>query len=334
MTGTPPLAEAAEAAEPLIVVRNLSVAFATGAGPARVLRDVTLDLGHGRIVGVVGESGSGKSTLASAILRLLPRNLSHLGGTIRYGGRDLLAVPEAEVAALRGTRFAMIFQDPMGALNPVFRIGTQLVDLQRAKHPAASRRTLTARAVAMLGRVGIPDAARRIRDYPHQFSGGMRQRIMIAAALLAEPDLLIADEPTTALDPTIEGQIVALIDALRQEFQGTILLISHSLGLVSQLCDDVVVLYAGTVVESGPAAALLGDPRHPYTRALLACEIGADVGRRATLVSIPGEVPDATCIPPGCVFAGRCPQSVDACRTAVPPLRAIAAGRAAACIFA
>lgn len=331
-------------AEPLIAIRNLSVAFATGAGPADVLRDVTLDLGRGRIVGVVGESGSGKSTLASAILRLLPRNLQRLTGTIRYGGRDLLALPEAEIAGLRGTRFAMIFQDPMSALNPVFRVGTQLVDLQRARHPAASRRSLTERAVAMLGRVGIPDASQRISDYPHQFSGGMRQRIMIAAALLAEPDLLIADEPTTALDPTIEGQIVALIDALRQDFQGTILLISHSLGLVSQLCDDVVVLYAGTVVESGPAADVLGDPRHPYTRALLACEIGEKVGRRERLVSIPGEVPDATRIPPGCIFADRCPDCVAACRAAVPPLRPIAAGqdgagqdggaRAAACIFA
>ncbi|BAI73632.1 oligopeptide transport ATP-binding protein (plasmid) [Azospirillum sp. B510] len=318
-------------AEPLIAIRNLSVSFATGAGPADVLCNVSLDLGRGRVVGLVGESGSGKSTLASAIPRLLPRNLSRLEGTIRYDGRDLLALPDRELATLRGTRFAMIFQDPMAALNPVFRIGTQLVDLQRAKRPRESRRALLARAAAMLARVGIPDAERRLSDYPHQFSGGMRQRIMIAAALLAEPDLLIADEPTTALDPTIEGQIVALIEELRQEYQGTILLIAHSLGLVSQLCDDVAVLYAGTLVESGPAAAVLGDPRHPYTRALLACELGVDVARRATLASIPGEVPDVTRIPPGCVFAPRCPQAAEPCRAAVPPLRALGDGRSVAC---
>ncbi|MBP2305821.1 ATP-binding cassette domain-containing protein [Azospirillum melinis] len=318
-------------AEPLIAIRNLSVSFATGAGPADVLRNVSLDLGRGRVVGLVGESGSGKSTLASAIPRLLPRNLSRLEGSIAYGGRDLLALPDHELAALRGTRFAMIFQDPMAALNPVFRIGTQLVDLQRAKRPKERRGALLARAAAMLARVGIPDAERRLSNYPHQFSGGMRQRIMIAAALLAEPDLLIADEPTTALDPTIEGQIVALIEELRQDYRGTILLIAHSLGLVSQLCDDVAVLYAGTVVESGPAAAVLGDPRHPYTRALLACEIGAGVARRATLASIPGEVPDATRLPQGCVFAPRCPQAAEPCRAAVPPLRALGGGRSVAC---
>ncbi len=320
--------------EPLVAIRNLSVSFATAAGPAEVLRDVSLDLGRGRIVGLVGESGSGKSTLASAIPRLLPRNLSRLEGTIRYDGRDLLALPDSALAALRGTRFAMIFQDPMAALNPVFRIGTQLVDLQRAKRPKESRAARLARAAAMLTRVGIPDAGRRLSDYPHQFSGGMRQRIMIAAALLVEPDLLIADEPTTALDPTIEGQIVGLIEELRQDYRGTILLIAHSLGLVSQLCDDVAVLYAGTLVESGPTAAVLGNPRHPYTRALLACEIGAGVARRATLVSIPGEVPDATRIPAGCVFAPRCPQAAEPCRAAVPPLRAIGGGRSVACALA
>ncbi|CAO3428632.1 ABC transporter ATP-binding protein [Azospirillum endophyticum] len=317
--------------EPLVAIRDLSVSFATGAGRADVLRGVSLDLGRGRVVGLVGESGSGKSTLVSAIPRLLPRNLSRLEGSIMYGGRDLLALSDRELAALRGTRFAMIFQDPMAALNPVFSIGTQLVDLQRAKRPKDSRRALMARATAMLARVGIPDAGRRLSDYPHQFSGGMRQRIMIAAALLAEPDLLIADEPTTALDPTIEGQIVALIEELRRDYRGTILLIAHSLGLVSQLCDDVAVLYAGTLVESGPAAAVLGDPRHPYTHALLACEIGPGVTRGATLASIPGEVPDATHLPQGCVFASRCPRVADPCRAAVPPLRALGDGRSVAC---
>ncbi len=327
---TPASTEAA----PLISIRNLSVSFSTPAGPAAVLRDVSLDLGRGRIVGLVGESGSGKSTLAATIPRLLPRNLSHLGGSVRYDGRDLLALPEAATVALRGTRFAMIFQDPMGALNPVFTIGAQLVDLQRARHPTLSRRDLLARAEAMLTRVGIPDAGRRLSDHPHQFSGGMRQRIIIAAALLTEPDLLIADEPTTALDPTVEGQIVTLFEALRRDFRGTALLISHSLGLVSRLCDDVAVLYAGALMESGPAATVLAAPRHPYTQALLACEIGPDTPRRATLASIPGEAPDATRLPPGCPFAPRCPQATAVCTLAVPEPRAVGPGHAVACALA
>ena len=318
--------------EPLLKIRDLSVHFRTSHGTAQVLRNVSLDLGRGRATGVVGESGSGKSTLAASLLRLLPANLALLDGTIELDGRNLLALPAAETMALRGTRFAMIFQDPMTALNPVFTIGNQLVELQRAKRPKASKAELLARAAAMLARVGIADPARRLTQYPHEFSGGMRQRVMIAAALLTDADLLIADEPTTALDPTIEAQIVALMRDLHAEIGGTLMLISHSLGLISELCDDVVVLYAGTVVETGPMAELFRAPLHPYTRALIACEIADDVARGDRLASIPGEVPDVTRLPAGCIFANRCPDVVPACREAVPALREIGPGRRAACI--
>ena len=318
--------------EPLLKIRDLSVHFRTSNGIAQVLRNVSLDLGRGRAVGVVGESGSGKSTLAASLLRLLPANLALIDGTIELDGRNLLDLPVAETVALRGTRFAMIFQDPMTALNPVFTIGNQLVELQRAKRSQATKAELRERAAKMLARVGIADPIRRLEQYPHEFSGGMRQRVMIAAALLTDAELLIADEPTTALDPTIEAQIVALMRELHDEIGGTLMLISHSLGLISQLCDDVVVLYAGTVVETGPMADLFRNPLHPYTRALIACEIADDVQRGDKLASIPGEVPDVTRLPLGCIFANRCPDVVPACREAVPELREFGPDRRAACI--
>jgi peptide/nickel transport system ATP-binding protein len=318
----------------LVAIDRLSVEFATGGGTLHALRDVTLDIPAGRIVGIVGESGSGKSTLALALLRLLPRNLTRLSGSIRFAGQDLVALPEAAMRALRGTKIAMIFQDPMTALNPVFTIGTQLVDAQRARRPDAPTRALRERAAAMLAKVGIADAASRLDSYPHQFSGGMRQRIMIAMALLAEPDLLIADEPTTALDVTIEAQIVRLLEVLREEFRGTILFISHSLGLVSSLCDDVVVMYAGTVVETAPARSLFRAPRHPYTQALLACEVEGDARETAQLRSIPGTVPSLVEVPPGCIFAPRCERRIAGCLDGVPALRPCAPEQRAACIRA
>jgi peptide/nickel transport system ATP-binding protein len=258
---------------PLLSVRNLSVSFAAGGVEVDALRGVSLDIGKGRIAGIVGESGSGKSTLALSILRLLPANLSRLEGEIWFEGENLIALPEPRLRQLRGSRIAMIFQDPMSSLNPVFSIETQMVDVQRAKNPGIGRKQMRRRAIDMLATVGIADAARRIADFPHQFSGGMRQRMMIAMALLAEPGLLIADEPTTALDVTIEAQIVRLLERLRADFGVSIMFISHSLGLVSELCDDVVVMHAGTVAEQAPAVELFTDPRRPYTRALLASEM-------------------------------------------------------------
>ena len=218
----------------------------------------------------------------------------------------------------------------MTALNPVFTLGTQFVDAQRNRHPDLGRDALKARAVAMLERVGIANPASQLSAYPHQLSGGMRQRVMIAMALLCEPDILIADEPTTALDVTIEAQIVRLIKDLHVEFHGSIVFVSHSLGLISELCDEVAVMYAGKIVESGPNATLFGTPRHPYTLALLACEIDPDDAPGERLVTIEGGLPDLTDVPPGCIFAARCPLRFDKC-VEQPPLRPVAPGHRAAC---
>jgi oligopeptide/dipeptide ABC transporter ATP-binding protein len=315
--------------DPLVSIRGLCVDAATSAGTAHLLRGVDLDIGRGRIVGVVGESGSGKTTLASALLRLLPANISRISGEIRFDGADLLTLDSAAMTALRGTRIAMIFQDPMTALNPLFTVGTHLVDVQQRASPGLSRHDALDRAEAMLGTVGIPDPKRRLRAYPHQLSGGMRQRVMIAMALLVEPDLLLADEPTTALDATVEAQIVQLLSELRRQFSGSIVFISHHLGLVAELCDDLCVMYAGTVVETGPVAEVLAHPKHPYTAALLACEI--DDGDSGRLQSIAGEVPSALSTPPGCVFASRCGHRVPLCDQSPPPFVALG-GRGTTCL--
>jgi peptide/nickel transport system ATP-binding protein len=317
---------------PVLQVRGLNVSFATGRGEVHVLRNVSLDIGRGRIVGIVGESGSGKSTLAMSALRLLPSNLSRLDGEILFDGKNLLALPEDDLRRIRGSRISMVFQDPMSSLNPVFSIETQMVDVQRAKGVGISRRKMRARAIDMLGNVGIADAERRIGDYPHQFSGGMRQRIMIAMALLTEPELLIADEPTTALDVTIEAQIVRLLERLRSDFGVSIVFISHSLGLVSELCDDVVVMYAGTIAEAAPAGELFASPRHPYTRALLDCELSTRDDSDARLRAIPGEVPDLVAVPAGCIFVERCGERIPVCRDKDPGLRHAGPGHNAACV--
>ena len=316
---------------PLVSIRRLALEASTTRGTAHILRGIDLDIGRGRILGVVGESGSGKSSLAACLVRLLPANLSRIDGEIVFDGTDLLGLGEAAMNAYRGTRIAMIFQDPMTALNPVFTIGTHLVDVLRRRHPGLAREAATARAIAALRGVGIADAALRLASYPHQLSGGMRQRVSIAMALLVEPDLLLADEPTTALDATVEAQIVTLLEALRESFAGSIVFISHHLGLVAQFCDDLCVMYGGTIVETGPVAAVLEDPRHPYTRALLACELDGDA-EGGRLVSIPGEVPDPVAAHVACVFAPRCPHTIDACRTSIPALRDAGPARRAACI--
>jgi len=316
---------------PLVSIRKLTLEASTARGTARILRGIDLDIGRRRIVGVVGESGSGKSSLAACLVRLLPANLSRIDGTIVFDGTDLLGLSEAAMNAYRGTRIAIIFQDPMTALNPLFTIGTHLVDVLRRRHPGLPRKAAAARAIAALESVGIADAPLRFSSYPHQLSGGMRQRVLIAMALLVEPDLLLADEPTTALDATVEAQIVALLEDLRRGFAGSIVFISHQLGLVAQLCDDLCVMYGGTIVETGPVAEVLGAPRHPYTRALLACELDDDAAG-GRLVSIPGDVPDPVAAHVGCVFAPRCPHATDACRSSMPALRDAGPGRRAACM--
>lgn len=317
---------------PLVDIRHLSVDAATERGTAHLLRDVSLAIGRGRILGVVGESGSGKSTLASTLLRLLPPNISRVAGEVVFDGVDLLSLGTEAMNAYRGRRIAMIFQDPMTALNPLFTIGTHLTDVMRRREPGLDQKLALERAEAMLMTVGVPDARLRLAAYPHQLSGGMRQRVMIAMALLVEPDLLLADEPTTALDATIEAQIVALFDELRKKFSGSIVFISHHLGLVSELCDDLCVMYAGTVVETGPVAEVVANPRHPYTKALLACEIDPD--EDGPLRSIPGEVPSPTDAGGKCVFASRCAFVMDQCRVALPPLSHVGSSHQAACFRA
>jgi peptide/nickel transport system ATP-binding protein len=316
--------------EALLEIENLSVDFATANGAMHALRDVSLSIGRKRVVGIVGESGSGKSTLALALLGLLPQNTAGISGRIALDGKDLLALDAQEARRLRGTRIAMIFQDPMTALNPVFTLGTQLVDAQRNRHPSLGRRQLLERAATMLARVGIADAEARLSAYPHQLSGGMRQRVMIAMALLCEPDILIADEPTTALDVTIEAQIVRLIEELHEEFDGSIVFVSHSLGLISEICDEVAVMYAGRIVESSPTQNLFARPSHPYTQALLDCEIDPDGEPGGRLATIRGRLPDLVNVPGGCIFADRCPHRFEKCGDE-PPSFAIEAGHQAAC---
>jgi len=320
------------AAPDLLSIRDLSLSFRTPRGRLQALRRVNLEVPRGRIVGVVGESGCGKSTLIASILRLLPPNAEVTGGAIRFEGRDLLELSPRAMRELRGRRIAMVFQDPMTALNPVLSIGRQMIDVQYRE--GRSRREKRERAVEMLARVGIPDPAQRLEAYPHQFSGGMRQRIAIAMALMMEPDLLIADEPTTALDATLEVQIIGLLQALQRDFGCSILFVTHHLGVVAELCEEVVVMYAGEVVERGPVEAVFRNPAHPYTARLLACDPGRIVERSRNLPTIPGEIPDLVSPPPGCVFRPRCPEAFARCELEAPAEHAVGSGQSARCHLA
>jgi peptide/nickel transport system ATP-binding protein len=317
---------------PLLSIRNLNVRYPTERGPAHALRGIDIDIPENTVVGIVGESGSGKSTLALTLMGLLSGNAMESAESVVFNGVDLSSLTPSRRRRLRGTKMAMVFQDPMSALHPLFTVGTQMVDIQRAKVPDASSRELRRRAAAMLTRVGVPDAVSRMSRYPHEFSGGMRQRVMIAMALLVQPELLIADEPTTALDATIEAQIAELLRDIRSDIRGSVILISHSLGLVADLCDRVIVMYAGHIVETGAIEDVFRRPQHPYTRALLACEIdpwqAAD--KDAPLPRIPGSPPDLVDTPAGCVFAPRCLQRHDRCG-AVPELKQLGGGHDAAC---
>jgi oligopeptide/dipeptide ABC transporter ATP-binding protein len=327
----------AAAAEPVPVttanvleVRDLSVQFRTPRGPVMALRKVSVDVPRGSIVGLVGESGSGKSTLALAVMRLMPANATISEGSLRFAGRDLLSLPASEMQRLRGDRISMVFQDPMTSLNPVRTIGMQMVDIQyrdRRMSQADKRR----KAAEMLRRVGIPDSERQLDRHPHQFSGGMRQRIAIAMGILEKPELLIADEPTTALDVTLEAQIVQLLRDLRGELNGSILFISHNLGIIAELCDYVVVLYAGEVVEQGPIEDIFHRPGHPYTRALLECDPARIEEVCRELPTISGDVPNLLRVPSGCVFAPRCSHAIDRCRNEHPADHQAGPGHFARC---
>jgi peptide/nickel transport system ATP-binding protein len=301
----------------LLEVRGLSVDFHTRQGRVHALRNVDLMVPRGEVVGLVGESGCGKTTLVSAVIGLLAENAEIRAGAIHFDARDLLKLDERELRRLRGDRVAMVFQDPMTALNPVLKVATQAIDVQyRARLSRAEKRR---RAIAMLRRVGIPDPERRIDGYPHEFSGGMRQRICIALALIAGPDLLIADEPTTALDVTLEAEIIHLLRALKDEVKGGLLFVSHHLGLVAELCDRVTVMYAGEVVETGTVRDVFHRPQHPYTAALLQCDPARIEQATRELPTIAGDVPSLSLLPEGCVFRPRCPKAFERCR-APPPL--------------
>jgi len=313
----------------ILSIDKLSVDFLTPRGTVSALRAVSLDVPRGSIVGIVGESGSGKSTLIAAATRLLPENAVIRGGAVGFDGEDMLNLPPDRLRALRGRRIAMVFQDPMTALNPVLSIGRQMIDIQyRDRLDRAGKRT---RAAEMLRRVGIPDPGARLDRFPHEFSGGMRQRIAIAMALLGNPDLLIADEPTTALDVTMEAQIIHLLRELRREFHGSILFISHNLGLIAELCDHVVILYAGEVIERGTVQDIFHRPSHPYTEALLVCDPARLNRASRALPTIGGEVPDLIRLPSGCIFAPRCSKAFARCRSEAPHTHLVAREHTASC---
>ncbi|MCU9837978.1 ABC transporter ATP-binding protein [Ruegeria sp. WL0004] len=309
-------------------IRGLSVGYSTPRGKLRALRDVSMMVPEGKIVGIVGESGCGKSTLISAIIRLMAPNARVGAGEVRFQGRDLLAETEAQMRALRGTQISMVFQDPMQTHNPVLTVGRQMMDIQYRER--LSRAEKRQRAERMLALVGIPDPEARLNQYPFEFSGGMRQRIAIAMALMAKPALLIADEPTTALDATLEVQIIKRLRELQDEIGCGVLFISHHLGVIAELCDEVVVMYAGEVVETGSVRDVFHAPAHPYTRALLECDPGHIKVKTRVLPTIPGNIPDLVNLPGGCIFADRCERRHAAC--AARPAMALAGdGHRAAC---
>jgi peptide/nickel transport system ATP-binding protein len=314
----------------LLRIDGLSTQFRDEDGVVRAVDGVSLAIAPGETLGLVGESGCGKSVTALSVMRLLPRNARVVTGAIRFDGQDLLALSEAEMREIRGNRIAMIFQEPMTSLNPVHTIGAQIAEAVRI-HQGLGRAAALARAVEMLRLVRIPDPERRIHDHPHQFSGGMRQRAMIAMALACSPTLLIADEPTTALDVTIQAQILRLMLELKERIGAAILLITHDLGVVAETCQRVIVMYAGREVEEAPVLELFDRPAHPYTRGLLTSIPHGASRRRKRLPEIHGVVPSLRDPIIGCAFAPRCALAVDACHTAAPPIRAIAPGHLVAC---
>lgn len=327
MSGEPDTTSAGD--DPLLDIAGFNLDFGTAKGRIHALRNVDLRVPAGEVVGLVGESGSGKSTLAYSVIGLLPENAEITGGTIRFQECDLLQLSTRARRALRGRQMSMIFQDPMTSLNPVLSIERQMVDIQHRE--SISRREKRNRAIEMLARVGIPDPKARIKGYAHEFSGGMRQRISIAMALLIKPALLIADEPTTALDATLEVQILRLLRELQEEVGCSILFVTHHLGTVVELCDRVAVMYAGEVVEYGTVLDVFRHPAHPYTQALLECDPGRIHEKTRQLPTIPGEVPNLSDVPPGCVFRGRCRQAFERCTSEHPNDHRISASQTAKC---
>ena len=316
----------------LLEVCDLHTSFLMPYGEARAVDGITFTVDPGRTLGVVGESGCGKTMMALSVLRLTPPG-SRVTGEITFDGRNLLTLSEAEMRHIRGNAIAMIFQEPMSSLNPVFTVGNQIAEAVRL-HQGLSWRAAHAQAIEMLKLVEIPEPERRVNEYPHQLSGGMRQRVMIAMALSCHPRLLIADEPTTALDVTIQAQILDLLAGLQQRLGMALILVTHDLGIVAERADEVAIMYAGRIVERAPVQAIFSRPLHPYTRGLLRSipKVGAEKARR--LEAIPGVVPDLSCLPSGCHFRDRCPKAIARCAAADPLLEELQPGHRAACIRA
>ena len=322
-------------AEALLEIRGLKTWFSTDDGMVRAVDGVSLHIDRGETVGVVGESGCGKTVTARSVLKLIDMPPGRFeAGQILWRGRDLIPLDEAEMNKIRAREIAIIFQEPMTSLNPVYTVGDQIAEVI-ALHQKLSRKQAMAGAVDMLKLVNIPNPQRRVTDYPHQFSGGMRQRVMIAMALSCQPKLLIADEPTTALDVTIQAQILELMQEMKERFGMAIMLITHAMGVVAETAQRVVVMYAGKVVEEAPVGALFADPRHPYTQGLIRSipRIDRTAGRQARLESIPGTVPSLLNPPPGCRFASRCKYAMDICIREIPPLKEVAPGHHVACVL-
>jgi peptide/nickel transport system ATP-binding protein len=315
----------------LLEVEDLRTWFRDGATVARAVDGVSFRVAAGEVLAIVGESGCGKSVTSLSIMRLVPTPPGNIaGGRVLFRGRDLLTLSEAEMRAVRGNEIGMIFQEPMTSLNPLLTVGEQIAEVTRL-HRGLGRKAARRHAADMLARVNIPEPERRANDYPHRLSGGMRQRVMIAMALACQPNLLIADEPTTALDVTIQAQILRLMRDLQAEMGMGVLFITHNLGVVAQIADRVAVMYAGRIVEQGDVAAVFASPLHPYTRALMRSIPRVGDHRERRLQSISGVVPSLASLPPGCSFAPRCPLADDACRSAMPPLSEVVAGHDVRC---
>ena len=319
-------------AEPIVDVEGLTVDFRGGAKPLRAVAGVDLTLRPGEVLALLGESGSGKSVTLRALMRLLPEHRASIGGKLRVCGHDVLALSRRDLAAYRGRTIAMIFQEPGLALDPVYRVGDQIAEAVM-RHEGASRHDGRARALDWFERVRIPSAARRLDNYPHEMSGGMRQRAMIALALACRPQVLLADEPTTALDATVQIQILLLLRELQRDLGLAVIFVTHDIGVATEIADRITVMYAGRIVETGACGDVIRTPAHPYTRGLLASRTGNTQGRGARLTAIAGTPPDLMNLPPGCAFAPRCDRVEPVCAQAVPSEIAIGHDHRARCVL-
>lgn len=315
----------------LLEVKNLKVSFKIGKKKLAAVENVAFSLDKGKVIGIVGESGCGKSVTATSILRLVSPSVCEIDedSQILFNGEDLTKATEARMREIRGNEISMIFQEPMSSLNPVYRIGDQMMEMIRTHHREISKQEAMAKCVEMLARVGIPSPEQRVKEFPHQLSGGMRQRVMIAMALLCHPKLLIADEPTTALDVTIQAQVLDLIRDMKEKLQSSVIMITHDLGVVASLCDRILIMYGGKIVEAGSDREIFYDPKHPYTAGLLRCVHNPE--KKEKLVPIPGSPPDLLKPPAGCPFVDRCPQAMKICKIKEPPVTVYSETHQCAC---